>query len=147
MKKILLVLLFMVNLSSIYSLDVIDINMTLEIGMIPRGHMRIYDFTKHVFKDLSFYGDFKVESQMFDNHLYFGAGTKIYLWKLLNGLDFKPDASNFVFFAGLRFGDAVEIFFRHYCFHPIKAWDRGSSTNIEGWSEEIGIKLNFKLCD
>ena len=117
----------------------------LEMGIIPAGHLEMYEYTRDVYQELSFYGDFKFEVQMFDNHLFYGVGNKIHMWKVIGNKSFKPDAINFLFFAGFRINENIEFGFRHYCDHPIKAWDDGSNTFLERWYEEIYIKLNFSL--
>ncbi len=83
---------------------------------------------------------------MFDNRLFFGIDNKIYIWKIEGNKTFKPDAINFIFFAGLRFNAYIEIGYRHYCEHPIKAWDYGNeSTIFERSLAEIYVELNFSL--
>ena len=120
--------------------------LTLEMGIIPGGHLKMYEFNRDVYQVMSFYGDFNFEARMFDNRLFFGIDNKIYIWKVENNKTFKPDAINFIFFAGLRINEHVEFGFRHYCDHPIKAWNTGDESNIfERWYEEIYVKLNFSL--
>lgn len=143
MKKLIFLLILLS--SSLYPIDIIDLNMTVEMGIIPGGTFKTYDFTRRIYDKLSFYGDFKFETQMFDNHLFFGIGSKIYMWKVRESKSFKPDSINFLFFAGIRINESVEIGWRHYCDHPIKSWDNGSNTNLERWYEEAYIKLNFTL--
>ena len=127
-------------------MKIIMLLLTLEMGIIPAGHLRMYDFNKDVYPGVSFYGDYNFEVQMFDNHFFYGIGNKIFIWKVEEGKSFKPDAINFIFFAGLRFGDNVEIGFRHYCQHPIAAWANGNiDSTWERWYEEVYIKLNFSL--
>ncbi len=127
-------------------MKIIMLLLSLEMGIIPAGHFRMYDFNKEVYPAVSFYGDFNFEVQMFDNRLFYGIGNKIYIWKVKEVRSFKPDAVNFIFFAGLRFSESVEIGFKHYCSHPIKAWNQSGENNIfERWYEEIYIKLNFTL--
>lgn len=141
MKYIILILLLL-SFNG-FAIDIINSSLTFEMGIIPAGHLRMYDFTRRVYKELSFYGDFTFKVNMFNDHLYYGVGTKIYMWKIRESKTFKPDSVNFLFFAGFRFNENVEIGFRHYCDHPIKAWDNGSNTFLERWYEEIYIKLNF----
>lgn len=140
MKKIFIILILLLAVNS-FALDIIDFELSLEIGLIPRGHLKIYNFTRDVYNDLSFYGDFNFTVDMFNEHLYYGFGAKIYLWKCIEGITFKPDAINFILFAGIRFNENIELFWRHYCNHPIKAWDNGTNTNIESWYEEMGVKI------
>jgi len=118
--------------------------LSLEMGIIPAGHLRMYNFNRNVYPAISFYGDFNFEVQMFDNHLFYGLGNKIYIWKIKGNKTFKPDAVNFIFFAGLRFNNNIELGFRHYCEHPIKSWAHGNEPAIfERWYEEIYIKIEI----
>jgi len=144
MKKILLVLLFMVNLSSLYSFDFINFDMSVELGIIPGGTFKTYGFVKTVYDNIPLFGDFNFMVNMFNDHLYYGIGSKIIIWKVVDRKNFKPDSVNFVFFAGILINDNIEIKFVHACRHPIKAWSNGH-TNIEGWYEELSIKFSFNM--
>ena len=129
--KAVIILLLLVS-ANIFAIDIIDFDASIEIGLIPQGHIKIYELERDVYKELSFYGDFIFTTRMFDRHLFYGVGSKIYMWKVVKDIAFKPDQINFLFFAGVTINDYTEIGFRHYCNHPLKAWEQGSEiTNIE----------------
>lgn len=147
--KTLLFVIFLILVSGYaFCIDVIDLEMTVELGIIPGGSIKAYDFSRSVNDKLSFYGDFNLEAKMFNDHFFFGIGTKIYLFKVLEGKSFKPNNIDFMFYGGLRINENVEIIFKHFCSHPIASWVDGNiGQNINQWYEEIGIKLTFNLFD
>ena len=120
--------------------------LTLELGVIPNGHLKVYDFNRSVEDGVSFYGDLNFEAQMFNNLMFLGMDAKVYMWKTTEGYTFKPDNIEFLVTVGFRFRNIIEIGFRHYCQHPVKAWNNGNEpTVIEHWYEEIYIKFFFVL--
>lgn len=144
MKKIMIIFLMLLTFNC-HAIDIINLQMVVELGIIPGGHLKTYDFTRDIYKELSFYGDFNFQANMFNDHLYYGLGSKIYMWKVREGKSFKPDSINFLFFAGIRINENIEFFWKHYCDHAIKSFDNGSHTELERWYEEAGIKITFNL--
>lgn len=147
MKKIIIITLMVITFNC-YSIDYFDLDMGFEIGVMPRGHLKLYEYNTKVYANMSFYGIYNVSARMFDRHLFFGAETKIYIWKKIGGFSFKPDEVDFIFFAGITlFDDSLELGFRHYCQHPILAWlsNKNYYPKWERWFEEIYIKFNFSL--
>lgn len=147
MKKIFILVFMLFSILSSFSLDVINFNMELEFGIIPGGTFKTYDFTRKVHNNLPLFGDFRFRVNMFDNHLYFGVGSKVIIWKVMNSRTFKPDSVNFLFFAGIVINDNIEINIKHFCDHPVISWADGKriNTNLERWYEEISIKFSFDL--
>ena len=149
MKKMILVLVLLFCLSSIYAIDDwFDLSVNLELGIIPKGHLAQYNIQEDIYADMSFYGDTYFEGQFFDNMLFVGIDTKVYIWKTETGYGFHADYIHFMFTGGLRFfKNKIEIGFRHYCEHPIIAWmeDNYLSSNWERWYQEAYIKFNLKL--
>lgn len=145
MKKLIIVIMILLS-GYAFCIDIIDLEMTVELGLIPGGSIKAYDFHTNVNDSLSFYGDFNLETKMFNNHFFFGIGTKIYLFKVLEGKSFKSNNINFIFYGGFRINQNVEIIFKHFCSHPIASWVNGNiNQTINQWYEEIGIKLTFNL--
>lgn len=147
MKKIIIIIIMVIAFNC-YSIDYFDLDMSFEIGVMPRGHLRLYEYSTKVYPNMSFYGIYNVSAHMFNRHLFFGAETKIYIWKVMDKPSFKPDEADFIFFAGITlFDNTLELGFKHYCQHPILAWlpDRNYDPQWERWFEEVYIRFNFSL--
>ncbi len=141
-KLIILLLLLSINL---YAIDIVDFQLSLEIGLMPKGHLKMYEFNTNIYTGMSFYGDFNFETQWFDNILFVGTGAKIYLWKIKGTYQFSPDVVDFVFFAGVNISDGVVLGYRHYCKHPIIPWINSSYLGSI-WEQSLDeIYLNITL--
>lgn len=119
----------------------------LNFGIIPNGHLKLYESRDNINPSMSFYGDFNLEARMFNNHLFYGIDTKIYIWKKDEGYHFRPDRIDFLFFAGIRFNEHFEIYWKSSCYHPIISWIESNyiSSNYEMWYNEIGIQFKTEL--
>ena len=143
--KALIIILLLFSIGNISAIDIIDFQLSLEIGLMPKGHLKMYEFSRSIYRGMSFYGDFNFETQWFDNMLFIGVGAKIYLWKIKNTYQFSPDAVDFVFFAGVNISDGVILGYRHYCKHPIIPWINSSYLGSiwEQSLDEIYIKITL----
>jgi hypothetical protein len=144
MKKIVIILLILVS-GYAFCIDPIDFKIVSEFGIIPKGHLKQYEYDRDVWPGMSFYGDLYFETSFINNIIFAGIDTKVYIWKINDSHSFHPDYIHFMFTGGLRYRFA-EIGFRHYCEHPIMVWfeDNNINQNWERWYEEIYIKLEFE---
>ena len=143
--KILIIVLLLISARGYSIDDYIDFSFDIEFGLIPKGHIKQYEYSVDLYKNMSFYGNTYFELQFLDNILFSGIGTKLYIWKVNGGYGFHADYINMMFTLGLRY-KLVEIGFRHYCEHPIISWIDGNyiDSNWERMYEELYIKIHYQ---
>jgi len=119
----------------------------LNFGIIPNGHLKLYESRNNIRNEMSMFGDFNIEARMFNNHFFYGIDSKIFIWKTDSGYDFSPDRIDFLFFTGIRFNEHLEIYWKHFCQHPIIPWiNSGYDYSIfESSYNEIGIQFKTEL--
>ena len=124
----------------------------LEIGWLPMGDLFMYERISNYYYGYdvieiknTFYNDLETEVLLFD-FFYIGGGLKTVILKNNEGLYFDPQAINFEFESGIKVGP-INIFFRHYCFHPIMTYMSRYESNLkwEGGYEEIGIRIEGRI--
>lgn len=124
-------------------IDILMFMLSLEIGVIPNGHIKMYESYRDVHTEVSYYGDFNFEARLAKT-FFVGVKAKIFLWKVKDGITFNPDAINFTFYTGLKLKN-IELGFRHFCDHPIKAWEKfHRSTIFERSYQKIYLKVKLK---
>ncbi len=143
--KAIIIILLILSIGNLYAIDIIDFQLSLEIGLMPKGHLKMYEFNTNIYRGMSFYGDFNFETQWLDNILFVGIGAKIYLWKIKGTYQFRPDEIDFLFFAGVNISDSVELGYRHFCKHPIIPWINSSYLGSiwEQALDEIYLKITL----
>ena len=113
----------------------------LEAGWLPNGAVVMYEVPEVSIFTGSLYTDLSAQLEIAEV-LYVGGGTRINVWASEGEYTFWPAAAYFSFEAGARW-KGVEIFFRHYCQHPIApyvpVWDYHGVW--EGSYEEVGIRF------
>jgi len=118
----------------------------LECGWLPNGAFSMYEKTppEAVYLNGAYFFDMQAELIIFD-HLYLNGGAKTILHKS-PGLIFDPKAVTYKFETGLRY-NMIDIFFRHYCMHPIMTYMYHYQPSLiwEGWYNEIGIRIEGKI--
>ena len=124
----------------------------VEIGWMPQGTFMMYDKIPNDYYrreaavlDNSFFTELEAEL-LFFNMIYIGGGVRTIIYKSMEGYDFDPQAANFDFNLGLKYGP-IDIFFRHYCYHPIIAYMYQYETklNWEGGYSELGIRIKGRI--
>ena len=124
----------------------------LELGIIPSGSFLMYEKipngyyrTNPIYLQSSFFTNMEVELEFF-KHIYIGGGAKTILYYGKGGWWFDPQAVDYKFEYGLRFG-IIDIFFLHHCIHPIMTYMYWYNANLiwEGWYNEIGIRIKGKI--
>jgi len=118
----------------------------LELGWLPSGSFVMYERgPESVYMGGSFFTDLEAGFLLF-NHFYIGGGIKTIMFRSAKGLIFDPQAVDYKFEYGLRFG-IVDIFFRHHCIHPIMTYMYWYNAELiwEGWYNEIGIRIEGKI--
>ena len=86
-----------------------------------------------------YYINFDAEVLILD-HLFIGGSTKIYIQSQKESYEFFPIENDFLFKAGLRFGN-IEAGFRHQCNHPVDSIAVQSQGKSYGAFEEFYIRI------
>lgn len=132
---------------------------SLEIGLIPNGVFLMYDRQPIEFENggelypstvdvldfsYSIYTDFQFEAEIL-NYLFIGGGVRIVMLPT-NDYSFDPHSSYYNFTFGGRLGP-FEVFWHHYCLHPIMTY-MFDYIPLDGWEgsyDEIGFKISSKI--
>lgn len=117
----------------------------LELGALPSGGFLMYDPPAYQDWTGSGYTELSASVELAKT-LYAGGGVRTTV--LSDGsLNFWPEGAYYYFTAGVRW-KGIEIFWRHYCIHPVVPYLplTGDVRQVwEGSYDEIGIRISGTL--
>jgi hypothetical protein len=118
----------------------------LELGILPNSTMILYRPDPIISQELagSIYTDLDARLGILDL-LYIGGGVRTYAFGTRAGWDWFPTDAFYRVEIGLGW-HGVELFFRHYCMHPvIPFFGKSQPTALyEGAYEELGLRFTGK---
>lgn len=118
----------------------------LEIGFLPLGSFVMYEKEPAavVYRN-PLYVEMDAEIILLE-YFYIGGSVKPIMFKQIEGYMFDPQATTYGFKAGLRVG-IVDVFFRHYCHHPVIAYMNRQDIDLkwEGGYSEVGIRIEGRI--